>query len=318
MPAQLEADPPVLRAAVFAQVQAGGKFEDVDDRALEFAHLDGDGHFLQHAINAVADAKVVGERLHVDVGGALAQGLADDLVDEFFDRRLFRFVLVEDVDLFAATEIDVLLHPTTFEQFLKGFGADPVDLAQGGQNAFARVDFVAYLLRHGFGHRLPCEQVEGIVGQQGDRVVVGLDREQLVAQGDAGRQLGPHFRGGFGHIRPAPPEVKFVGQFTVESVFVDLGTVEQSAHEGRLDPRRVLQRCGHFVPVSCAVARRKFHQFGNQGHALPFPLGGRSFLFAGSRRRLGLGVRRILLVVDSGRPQRIARFADPAVRREHG
>ena len=85
MPTQLEADPSVLRAAVFAQVQAGGKFEDVDDRALEFAHLDGDRHFLQHAINAVADTEVVGERLHVDVGGALAQGLADDLVDEFFD-----------------------------------------------------------------------------------------------------------------------------------------------------------------------------------------------------------------------------------------
>ena len=78
-----------MRSAVFTKVETGGELEDVDDRALQLAHLRRDRNFLQHAVDAVAHAQVVGQRLDVDVGGTLAQGLADHLIDEFFDRSFF-------------------------------------------------------------------------------------------------------------------------------------------------------------------------------------------------------------------------------------
>ena len=62
-----------------------------------------------------------------------------------------------------------------------------------------------------------------------------------VAQGDTGRQLVAHFRGGLGDIRPAPAQMKFVGQVAVKSVLVDFRTVEQRAHERGLTARGVLQ-----------------------------------------------------------------------------
>ena len=61
-----------------------------DDRRLEALDLRGHRHFLQHAVDAVADAQLVLERLDVDVGGAQRDRLGQHLVDEADDRRVLR------------------------------------------------------------------------------------------------------------------------------------------------------------------------------------------------------------------------------------
>ena len=143
--------------------------------------------------------------------------------------------------MFAAAEIDVLFHAAPFEQFFESLRTDTVNLAQRRKNSFAGVDFVTHMLRHGLGHSLAGEQIEGIVSQQGDRLIVRFDRQQLVAQGDAGRQLVAHFRRSFGDVRTTPAQMEFVGQVAVKSVLVDFRTVEQCAHERGLTARGVLQ-----------------------------------------------------------------------------
>ena len=50
-------------------------------------------HLVQHAVDAVADAQLVLERLDVDVRRARLDGAADQLVDEADHRRLARHVL---------------------------------------------------------------------------------------------------------------------------------------------------------------------------------------------------------------------------------
>ena len=82
--------------------------------------------------------------------------------------------------MFAAAEIDVLFHAAPFEQLFESLRTDTVNLAQRRKNSFAGVDFVTHMLRHGLGHGLAGEQVEGIVSQQGDRLIVRFDRQQLV------------------------------------------------------------------------------------------------------------------------------------------
>ena len=131
---------------------------------LQHLDLRGHGHLVQHAVDAVADAQVVFQRLDVDVGRALVQRLAHDLVDEADDGRL-GVLLVEDVDLLLQVERGVV-DVAPLEDLVEGRRADAVTGAQRGQDVAAR--------RHAPGDRLldflrddlPRREVERIVGQQ--------------------------------------------------------------------------------------------------------------------------------------------------------
>ena len=63
-----ELDAAVLRQALLGDVQLGHDLQARDDRRLEVLDLRRDRGFHQHAVNAVADAQLVLERLDVDVG----------------------------------------------------------------------------------------------------------------------------------------------------------------------------------------------------------------------------------------------------------
>ena len=195
----------------------------------------------------------------MDVGGPLAQGFADDLVDKFFDRGLLRLVLVEHIDLLGPPEVDILLHSAPLEQFLEGLGADAVDLPESREDALAGVKLVTHPLRHSLGHSLAREEVEGVVGQKGQLVALGDNGQQLIAQGDARRQFCPQLRRRPGDIGPAPREVKLLRQLAVEPGFVNLGAVEQRAHERGLAAGGVLERRGHFFPVARPMTHGQVH-----------------------------------------------------------
>ncbi len=49
---------------------------------------------MQNAVDAITNAQIVLERLDVNVGGALDDRFADDLIDEFHDRS-FRIVRIQ-------------------------------------------------------------------------------------------------------------------------------------------------------------------------------------------------------------------------------
>lgn len=53
----------------------------------------GDGCLVKHSVNAVANPQVIFHWLEVDVGCAVVDGLADDLVDEADNRSVLRHLL---------------------------------------------------------------------------------------------------------------------------------------------------------------------------------------------------------------------------------
>ena len=74
----------VLRAAPLDDVHAGQDLDAADERR---AHRAGQvEHVVQRAVDAVADPDPVVLRLDVDVGGAVAQRLGDDHLDDLDDR----------------------------------------------------------------------------------------------------------------------------------------------------------------------------------------------------------------------------------------
>ena len=85
--AHLQLDAPVLRHAALGDVQLRHDLEARDQRRLELhrrLH-----HFLQRAVDAVADADLVLEALEVDVRRAALHRVGEDGVDQLDDRRVF-------------------------------------------------------------------------------------------------------------------------------------------------------------------------------------------------------------------------------------
>ncbi len=126
--------------------------------------LGGTGTSWQHAVDAVADAQVVLQRLDVDVGGALLERLAEDLVDEVHHRGLL-VVLVQHGDLLLHV-IGTAVAVAAFEQFFKVLRAHAVALVQRFEDAPAGGQPPGDPLAHLVPHRLPGIEIERIVGQQ--------------------------------------------------------------------------------------------------------------------------------------------------------
>ena len=89
-PSDLDLDAAVLRQAALGDIQLGHQLQARDDGGLQLARR----RFLveEHAVDAVADAEFLLERLDVDVAGALLDGLRDHGVHQADDRRLARHV----------------------------------------------------------------------------------------------------------------------------------------------------------------------------------------------------------------------------------
>ena len=99
---ELQVDPAVLRDPALGDVETRHDFQTRDHRALQRLDVFRHRHLDQAAVDPVADAQVGGQRLDVDVGRALVERLADDLVDELDDAGLLVVVLVDDVRLVLA------------------------------------------------------------------------------------------------------------------------------------------------------------------------------------------------------------------------
>jgi hypothetical protein len=97
----------VLRTPALGDVEAGHDLDAADGGGRRVAR---DGHDVaQQAVDAVADAQLVGLRLDVDVGGAGADGVGEHHVDEPDDRRRLDALRRDLLDL-ALAGVDALEH----------------------------------------------------------------------------------------------------------------------------------------------------------------------------------------------------------------
>ena len=86
--ADLQIDAAVLRQTPLGDIHVRHHFQARDDGRLQQAQLRRHRDFVEDAVDAVANAQIVLERLDVDVGRALVDRFANDLVDKFHDGRV--------------------------------------------------------------------------------------------------------------------------------------------------------------------------------------------------------------------------------------
>ena len=113
-------------------------FHPGDDGRLEPLDLRGHGHFLEHSVNAVADAQFVFERLEVDVRRAQFNGVAQHLVDEADDGGILGGAVQVRVLILAVIDD---LERRFFVQGVDGVGPDaepllhlPLDSLAGSED----------------------------------------------------------------------------------------------------------------------------------------------------------------------------------------
>ena len=183
---KLQVDPAILRHAALGDVEAGHDFQTRDDRALQRLDVFRHGDFDQAAVDPVADPEIRAERLDVNIGRALVERLADDLVDELDHGGLLVVVLVDHVGLvFAAFEV-VVVEIAAFEDLFKSIGPDTIQTPERLVEALAGGHAPVDGQREFLCGSLAGDEVEGIEGAEFQTFVVALagdgDWQQAVAQ----------------------------------------------------------------------------------------------------------------------------------------
>ncbi len=237
---RLQIDAAILRQAALGDVHVRHHFQARNDRALQHAELRRHGDLVQDAVDAVSDAQVVFERLDVDVGGALDDGFADDLVDELDDARLG--VVARDV--LRELIVLVVVGARGLENFLERFRADAVERLDGAHELAARDDVPLELAAAELLLREPARHgIEDVEGRELDRGVARGERQDLVLEDEAARQQLQHAAldaRGFEIVERRLEELR---QFRGELVFIDLAGVQHLGRPrlagGRLDRREL-------------------------------------------------------------------------------
>ena len=194
---EFEVDATVLRHAALGDVEVRHDFQAGNQGSLKQAHVGRNGDFEQLAIDAVADAQIALQRLDVNVGRSFLQRLAEDLVDEIHDRGLL-VGLVEDGGLLFEVVI-VIARFAAFEEFFEILRTDAVALMQGFKNPMTRGDLPVDAFPQFLPDSLPCAEIEGIVGEDGDLAVRDICRTDAMSQGQFGREACMQALGGLSH-----------------------------------------------------------------------------------------------------------------------
>ncbi len=121
---RLQIHAPVLRQSPLGDVHVRHHFQSRNDRRVQQAQLRGHRDFVQDPVDPVTNANVALERLDMNIGRALHDRFANNLVHEFHHRR-FRIVRADVGCGFAFLQnFEVALR---FENLVERFRANAVE-----------------------------------------------------------------------------------------------------------------------------------------------------------------------------------------------
>jgi hypothetical protein len=89
----LYVDPAVLRTPFFGDIECRHDFDTGCYGRLEMFYRRRTSHFVQKAVNTIADSQIILERFEMYICRALLDGVGKHLIQELDDRRIDRIVL---------------------------------------------------------------------------------------------------------------------------------------------------------------------------------------------------------------------------------
>ena len=172
---QRDADAPVLRQAPLGDVHLRHDLDARRDGRLQPAR----GRLLieEHAVDAVPDAQRVLERLDVDVGGARADRVLDEQVDEAHDGRLEGHV-AQVVHVLVAVGAAVVLH--AFDDALDLRRRALVGALERVRDRLERTHHDADRKPRGLAQIVADDRVQRIGGRDGQDAAVHAERADAV------------------------------------------------------------------------------------------------------------------------------------------
>ena len=166
--ADLHLDAAVLGQAPFGDVQLGHDLHPGSDGVFQLHRR---LHYLvEHAVNAVADPEHLFVGLQVDVAGALADGIHEDVVDQADDRGVFGF-------LFQLGNVQILFFLDQFQ----------LAVIEGGQDVFKHAGRVKELFNGLLDHRFRSHDDFNIVTSDELYVINGGNVGGVAGGDDQGR-----------------------------------------------------------------------------------------------------------------------------------
>ena len=175
----------ILRQTPLRDVHVRHHFQARDDGRLQHAQLRRHGHFVQNSVDPITDAQIVLQRLDVNIGRALDNRFANDLVHKFHDGR-FRIVGVQ-----LGGGLRVLKRfegAVRFQDFVERFRPDAVERFHRAQNLRARHQHPFGRFFQKLGCELPADRIEQIVGREHHRIFLHLDRQNVMLKNKPARQ----------------------------------------------------------------------------------------------------------------------------------
>ncbi len=181
-PVDAGGEAPVLGQAPLGDVEARDDLEPRHHGEVERArHLE---QVEQQAVDAVADPRAVLVRLHVDVGGAVARGPAQDVVHDLDDGRVVGLgAELLDVDEILGRRRDADVEAEILpERLVEALGGDhpPVRLIDGLLDGAAWPDAEVHVEAGGPAEVVEADHVQGIRGGHDELAPVPLDGDDPV------------------------------------------------------------------------------------------------------------------------------------------
>ena len=135
------------------------------------------GDFVQNSVDSIPDSQIVFERFNVNIGRALENRLANDLVYEFHHRR-FGIVGVEfDGGLGVLQHLESAVG---LKDLVESLRADAVERLHCAQKLRARHQHPLGRLFQKLRRELAADGIEKIVCRQHDRIFLHLDRQNVM------------------------------------------------------------------------------------------------------------------------------------------
>ncbi len=181
---RLQIHAPILGQTAFRDVHVRHHLQPRDDGRLQYTQLRRDGHFVQNSVDPIPNAQIVFQRLDVNIGRALDNCLANDLVHEFHHRG-FGIVGIQ-----LDRGFRILKHfegAVRFQDFIERFRADAVERFHCAQKLRARHQHPFDRFFQKLGCELAANRIEKIVRRQHHRIFLHLDRQDVMLKNKTAR-----------------------------------------------------------------------------------------------------------------------------------